>query len=437
MLKIWLTWLQPSLGVFGTALVLSSPLFANAAPKPVVVSNINKTPAHSSQWSHVKSADRSIEQELANGIAGTPDLAIRQLAISSMGANVVAQSTSSTIKTPKSNRNPLASFVAPSARLPQLSAKGIKPRQGGHSLALARLNKPKITVPVPGLFIGTADVRVSNKFLPNVKPISQSIASTTEIGAPTPLSAMMAAKTAVDPFPVVRPELMQKLQGISTASAVQAAPHALNPIAAIPSNRNKVVAPKTISVKAVVPQSLDPIAAIPSGLQRLLGNNLNSQPTVAAVPLAKTIAPKPGSLLALQYLTSPTVTPVSVSAASLQLATSQAYTSVPKFSIPGETLLAGRAMKPVVNLVAIKRVQKNLVTTVAERKDNYVAIMNDRHLTPASKSWTVVDQRNTLGGLILGSQPLATVTRVVNLTPTSTVKAHTSGLAGRNLADFN
>jgi hypothetical protein len=419
MLKIWLTWLQPSLGILGTALVLSLPLCSNATPKPIAV----RTPTQPPQWSSVKSRDTTIEQELANGIAGTPDLAIRQLAISSMGASTVGMPTSPNVKARKATPGNLASALS-------RSAKTKKPQQVKHSaaLALARKSQPKTTVVVPGLFIGNTDIHVSNNFSPSVKPLARPVASATEIGTPTPLSAMMGSRTVVDPFPVVRPELMQKLQGVPTVASVspiQSAPYALNPIAAIPSKLSKSAAP----------QSLDPIADIPSGLQRLLGNNLNSQPIiVAATPVAKAIASKPGSLVALQKLVSPSAaTPVSISAASLQLATSQAYSSVPKFSIPGETVLAA---KPTVDLLVTKRVQPNLITLGTVRKNNYVAIMGDRNLTPATRqSWTVVDRQNPLGGLILGSQPLATVSRVVSLLPAGNTR--TSGLIGRNLADFN
>jgi hypothetical protein len=57
-------------------------------------------------------------------------------------------------------------------------------------------------------------------------------------------------------------------------------------------------------------------------------------------------------------------------------------------------------------------------------------------LAPATKqSWTVVNQQNNLGGLILGSQQLATSSRVASLLPVDTTAA--VGLPVRALVDIN
>jgi hypothetical protein len=86
MLKIWLTWLQPSVGVLGTALVLSSPLCSYAATKPATVRNITKVSTQVSPWSNLKANGTRIDRELLSGVAPTPDLAVRQLAVNSIGS---------------------------------------------------------------------------------------------------------------------------------------------------------------------------------------------------------------------------------------------------------------------------------------------------------------------------------------------------------------
>ncbi|MCY7336743.1 MAG: hypothetical protein LH613_11105, partial [Chamaesiphon sp.] len=412
MLKIWLTWLQPGLGVFGTALVLSNPLCAYATIKPVAYS-ISKIPTQS-QWSIARSTGTTLDKQSMSGIASTPDLAVRRLAIAAMTTPAM-RSAIPVAKMRPSSRNTLNSFVLPSAKFSQSSARvkslSQQPQpKNSVAAALARAINPQNPVPVPGLFIGNSGVRTAKRFAPTVTT-RQSIASATEIGAPTPLSAMMAAKVSIDPFPVVRPELMQKLERGVTASApaTKTGSSAINPLAEIPSRRPQAVKSKGISQKVAATHSLDPIAAIPSGLQRLLGNNLNSQPIVASAPVAKAISIKPRAVLALKQLASPAVVPTSVSASSLQLATAQAYTTVPKFDIPGERLLSAKPMKSTANLLLAKRGQKNLNTAVVTRKSNYVAILT---ATP-KQSWTIVNQSSNLGGLILGSPPVSGMSKVV------------------------
>ena len=215
MLKIWLTWLQPSLGVLGTALVLSNPLCTYAATKPATPRNISKAPTQTAQWSNLKSAGTRIDRELLNGMAVTPDFAVRQLAVNSLGTPMA--SASAAPKARKIDRNPVASFVSPGAKYPQLSktTKLTKPQNVKNSdvaAALARAINPQASVPVPGLYIGNSNPRVASKFVRTGKSVVPPVASALEIGAPTPLSAMMAAKPGIDPYPVVRPELMQKLE---------------------------------------------------------------------------------------------------------------------------------------------------------------------------------------------------------------------------------
>jgi hypothetical protein len=447
MLKIWLTWLQPSLGMLGTALVLSYSFCAHAATKPVAVRNTIKVPTQLSQWSSAKSSSvqsngTTLDREVLRGIPVTPDSAVRQLAINSM-VQPGMQPNRVTAKTLQGRSKALPKFSLPSAGFLNFSSKvtkttkTAKPQHGKRSVAtvLSRAINSPAMVPVPGLFIGNSNVPVAKRVLPTGKLTAQTISSAPGIGEPTPLSAMMTARTtAADPFPVVRPEMMQKLeqtQIAASSSTTKTTPHSLDPIATIPSGRPQAVIPKAVGLKSAVPHSLDPIANIPSGLQQFLGNNINGQPTIASTSVAKVVKVQPNAGQALNQLVTPTVVvPASVSAASLRLATAQAYTSVPKFNIPGETVSTARAVNPFV----VKREQQKFTTAVVSRKSNYVAV-----LTPVTKqSWTVVNQRNNLGGLILGSQPISTGARVVGLSAPSTPRTSTSvGLPTRNAVDFN
>lgn len=452
MLKIWLTWLQPSLGLLGTALVLCYPLYSHAAPKPVVTGNVNKVtnkvPVQASHWSIAKSSGTTIDNELSSAIAATPDMAVRQLAMGSMSPTGTPVNQVAPKKTLQSNRAALARFIPPpSAKFQNLSAKATKPQNAKNSVAaaLARANKIQSPILVPGLYIGTANVRVSTRVLPTAKPLAQAIASSTQIGAPTPLSAMMGTQTAGDPFPVVRPEMMQKLDGnrmTASMPTIQRARQSLDPIAAIPTGKSKAVTSKASASKAPAYHSLDPIAAIPSGLQRLLGNNLNSEPTVATAPIAKTTATEATSMVALKQFISPTgaTAPAPITAASLQLATSQAYASTtPKFSIPGETSLNAKSVKSTTDVLAVQRVRKNLTAAAPARKTKYVAILNDRQLTPTPKQpWMLVDRPTNLGGLILGSPSSTTTPKMVGLVPIKTQKNSSSvGLPTRNIMNIN
>ncbi len=447
MLKIWLTWLQPSLGVLGTALVLSNPLCSTATPKPTVVSNTNKTPTQTPK-TIARFANTTIGGGLQlNGIAATPDLAVRQLAIDAMATKGLPKAGLSS-KFQPNDRDTLATFLSPSVDFQQLKTKATKPKLVKQPSALKLTSKAagqKAIAPiVPGLFIGNSDVNLSGKFLPVSKPLTQPVSLGTEIGAPTPLSAMMAGVKPVNPFPVVRPEQMQKLANPAVAVAPT---RSLDPIATVPTGIRKQTVQSIAPLAAPspglyreAPRSLDPIADIPAGLQRLLGNNLDNQPSIATKPLAKAVNPKTSATVALKQLVTPVSdpTPGFVSGASLQLATAEAYKSVPKFSIPGEPITSAKLLKPIASTLIVNNSNQSAKTAVVSQQSNLVTLMGDRRLgTYPKQSWTVVGQHNHLGGLILGS-PASTDLKTIGLLPMNVVKSRESaGLPPFNLTNIH
>jgi hypothetical protein len=426
MSKIWLTWLQPSLGVLGTALVLSNPLCSSAAPNSGTTAS-TKVPAPYPSWSGLKSNGTNIDRQLLRGIPTTPDQAVRQLAIDTMA--IGAKPSVATAKVPQ-NFDPLASFTGAPVRFQQLSAKAKKPLQMKQSIAAA-LNpttKAKTKVVVPGLAIGTADVRVATQVLPTVKPAA--VVATARVSAPVQLAAMVPDQTekVATPFPVVRPELMQKLEANSVVAGRVA------DVKTASRDLRSIGLPKVIDTI-----SINPVASIPNGLQQLLGNNLDGSIKVSVVPVSKATGPNFRSMSALTKLVSPSelVAPASVTTASLRLATAQSYTNVVKFSIPGETIVASKPTTAANTVTA--RVQKSLTTATSGRKSNYVSLMTARgSISAIGQSWISVSQTSNLGGLILGSQQLATLPKVIGLAPANTVKfASFTGSTVSDLGNIN
>ncbi len=423
MLKIQLSWLQSSLGVLGTALVLSNPLTSSASPNLAAAHRTTKVPAQPPQWSSVKSTSTNVEQALLKGVASTPDQAVRQLAINTIVTSG-GQSTVAAVKTPQ-NFSPLANFIGTPAKFQQISAKATKPQQMKQSItaALTPATKSQPKVVVPGLAIGTADVRVAAGVLPTVRPAVRLLSATKAV-TPVQLAEMMPEQTAPSPYPVVRPELMQKIDAKVAASIaeVKTATLDLKSLGAISTGL-----PKVIDTAA-----LNPIAAIPSGLQQLLGNNFDSGTKVVVTPVAKATGPNFRSMAALTKLVSPSeiVAPASVTKTSLQLATAQGYATAPTFNIPGETIVAAKT--------ANVSVQSNVTTATAQKSNNYVALMSNRRLTVATKqSWTA-NQINNLGGLILGPQQLATLPKVVSLLPVNTIRnSNFTGVTVSDLGNIN
>jgi hypothetical protein len=441
MLKIWLTWLQPSVGILGTALVLSSPLCSIAAPLSTATIRSNKAPTPSPQWSSVKSSGTNIDQVLLKGIAITPDQAVRQLAINTM-ATSGTRSIAKTAKAPQ-NFDPLASFTGATPKFRQLSAKAPKPQQIKQSItaALSQTSKPKTAVTltqaskpnavvVPGLAIGSEKTRtIQPVFI--VKPAPKLTAATTKVWAVNSpqLAATAPAQSMATPFPVVRPALMQKLEATSVvASKVAEVKTASRDLKSI-----GIVSPGL--PKAVDNFSINPIASIPNGLQQLLGNNLDGSVKVAVVPVAKATGPNFRSISTLTKLVSPSelIAPASVTTASLRLATAQAFdTTIAKFSIPGETIVS------TAKVSAKTTAKTTAASTVGQKSVNSsVAMING--LTPIIKqSLTAFDRTSNLGGLILGSQRVATLPKVVSLLPVNTLSATTfTGVTVSDLGNIN
>jgi hypothetical protein len=463
MLKIWLTWLQPSLGILGIMLVLTSPLSSFASQKASTVNRASKAVQTRAVVAGTAKPSTSVD---LTGIAATPDLAVRQLAIDALEPKIAPASAAATKNRQQSTRNAVDTFLTPPT--PQaVATKVTKPKAVKRPIdkALARTAPTKSSVPVAGIFIGNSEVRGASKYTPDASRSVQPLASA-EIGAPTPLSAMMGAAKTVSPYPVVRPETMQKLTKsntlatvpartlapvATTAGAKKTVPAIKSSIAALPATARTTqslqptitkldkVAPQSLDpiasipapFRQEVPNSLDPIASIPSGLQRLLGNNLDDNKPVAPIRVAKTIAPKvspakANPILAINSIVAPTTAPTVVpSGSSLQLATAQAYTSVPKFDIPGERLASLALAKPATTVasVAAKRPQKATFVTAVQPQDDYLPIVTARQIeSHTQQSWTLVGQRNNLGGLILGSSPQPnTLSNKLGLASTSEV----------------
>ncbi len=391
MLKIWLTWLQPSLGVLGVAMLLSSPLASSAGTKPTGAAT--KLPKQQPLAKPASSAIAStsgttIEQELQSiGVPATPDMAVRQLAIGTM-ANSNASAPKISAQAPHKFTNPdgnaLASFLNPTEGLQNLASA--KPQFVKHTVASAtRSIQAKASAIVPGLTIGNSDVHLSSQFLPSGNTERPSLTAKLTV-SPTLTTGILASSSVASPYPVLLPQQMNGLR--------------MTPeIANLP------------KMQISTPQAhADLVGSIPSGLQRLLGNEPTQQPTASIAPVAKAVSQARDTTVALSQLISPE-TPIASRGASLQLNTAQVYASVPKFELLGAAIsnpVSSRqfqAAKSTTSLFAGKSVQRNLSTAVTQRKRDYVALMTDRFLVLHSPKpvWTAVSQSNNLGGLILGS----------------------------------
>lgn len=454
MLKIWLTWLQPSLGIVGAILAISISFSAVAAPKPAAVKRLNKTPQPAAL---LQPHGTTIGAELAaSRVAPTPDRAVQQLAANAMSVSNGGKSSFIPTASQQSTRDAIAVFVSPSS--PRIATiKTTKPKLARRAATnIASTVKSKSTVYIPGLYIGNSNVSVASGILPNGKNRRSPIASSAGIGAPTPLAAMMSAPKNIDPFPVVNPALMQKLGKNSTIASIPTPKLAAQPfksIAKLPATAKQtptaikpLVAQQlaqpldpiaTIPAKfnQEVPNSLDPIADIPAGLQRLLGNDLGSDRAIASAPQkTKPSVMVANPIVALNSLITTPESPSLGSGLSLKLATARAYTTVPKFDIPGERLAAlgtantapkfdipGESMamtKPVKSTSVGKQLIRTQPTMIAAIQPYAPSLARQQLQSQTSRSWSIIGQRNSLGGLILGSPSSATIGNKIGVVTT-------------------
>jgi hypothetical protein len=398
MLKIWLTWLQPGVGILGVLFILSSALAANAAPNTKTVNNTNKTNKQQSHQPASKLAlptDFAVEAALKSlAIPDTPDVAVRQLALDSMvssgsKANVLKANSDRPTMVGGGSEQALANFV-PNVGLPTVTATSATVAK---KVEVKKTAQPIASAVVPGLFIGTTEVKVSSQFLPTSAPklhkLFQPIAA-----KPAPKPQLVASAAVADPFPVVDPDRMASLNDK-------------------PANDN----PAATAVASLVGGFVEnnPLAAIPQGLQRILGNDSASQSAPAAVQQVGT----PGSeMLALSNILDGGVSTPSVSrGATLTLDTAQAVASVPKFNLGIDTSASTKAApvrtnKPVKAeaVLTAKAVNNDLSVAVKERKSDYVALLSDRQVNQKSQfdlaqpTWAISyrSENTNLGGLILG-----------------------------------
>ncbi len=437
MLKFWLTWLQPGLGLLGIGLLLSNALSVSAAPKLAEVGSTSHTSKqHSAKQSNrpaVSTLAAALSQQsnqppsILGGISNTPDSAVRQLAINAMSMSG-ASTANLTAKVKVGNSSDaIANFLSPVGQDRKIQAFGspkTQPAKRPIAIAASKVQPSSSVVVVPGLFIGNADIRMSSRFLPVSQPVA-TVPANRLVATTMPTAMMMSSSAIAEPFPVVRPERMQTLKSEPSV---------------------------TIAKVPTAPAANNPIASITTGLQQLLGNQQNPSPATIAAPVAKAVAPKTNSLLALSQLVSPApvvIAPVA-NGPSLQLATAQAYTSAAKFDIPGVMISQMPATKSVQfpsTVLTTKKVERNLTATVAKRQNNYVALMNDRtgaNLTnkyfqiQPRQSWSAVNRSNQLGGLILGSPMPTTVSRGIALLPTDLLKpSFTNGMTRKSSAQVN
>jgi hypothetical protein len=405
MLKIWLTCLQPSLGILGMVLVLSNAVSAYAASKiPRILTNkISK-----GQSQHKTAKPQQFGRSGAGIVAAStptqgvrvfspsyssPDDAVRRLALDTI-AKSDRKTPNLATKTPQQNSSGLASFIPPStAGVRSISTKSAKVTPTTHHL------KAPATPLVAGVFIGnsssTFDPDVENfpnLALPSKQPVLPVVASS------LPTATTIASTKVAAPSPIVQPERIEQLGSTKTVVAPQSDLSATS----IAKGLEQFLGdePKSVLTASV------PDTNVAKGLEQFFGNEPKSIQSDNIAPIAE-IPVKTDSIPSLSELVSPKAAQKNTSAASLQLATSKSYDSSADFDLPGVAtqLKAVKIAQPKVKLLAVKTVKTNLSTAVVQRKKDYVALMSDEPLnSQSSQSWTTVSQGNSLGGLILGTR---------------------------------
>jgi hypothetical protein len=397
MLKIWLTWLQPSLGILGVLLVISNAISAQAA-SIATRSDANKVSnGHSPQKTGKSTVPAPVAQQqrvpaVSSGLASvTPDVAVRQLALDTIA---ISESKSPSI----ASKAPLARVILPSTGIGSIGANSTRAEFVNNPVATVTSTPRFPSAPiVAGLFIGNSSGSASSQFgspSPAVVPVAKSIT------VPTPTATVTAEAITAEPFPAMRPEQMAKAD-LTPSVATQTAPQSSSQVNNIQNflgnepNRTQTAG------------TLDTTVA--SGLQNILGSEAKTIPTDSVAPIARSIPGTTDSISALSQLVAPAAktAPTNTSGASLQLATSRSYDSAAQFDLPGVATQQA-AVKPAqmtAKVVADKSVRTNLAKTVIQRKSDFVALMSDKPLESEShQSLATVSHSNSLGGLILGSR---------------------------------
>jgi hypothetical protein len=424
MLKIWLTWLQPSLGVLGLVFVFCNTVYAQAASK-IMGANNKKVQSPQIASKSIGTDFQQRKSELTAIGSEPPDVAVRRLAM-----GTIADSERQTPRSYNAQANPQSGDAIASVLLPsnQGVRSGANTQWVKHSVAhspqgqMAAANPaPSSAVIVPGLFIGTT---ASANSVARFRPASQSVAPvvTKAIVPPTPSVSATDSTTVAEAFPVLLPE---QLPGFSSSgSSVVTAKAAQTESISIARGLQGILGNE--SNTAIAPSNSDTTVA--TGLQQFLGNEPNRIQTDSIAPVARAI-PRP----------------MSPNGANLYLATSEVYSSAAKFDMPTDAEEAGVKLAPtttpkavitnsdrvnaptaatklvltsnsgqaivklapasIVKAVTVNSQTVNLSMAVVERKNNTVSLLRDKPFKRRNRqSWQTVSQGHNLGGLILGSR---------------------------------
>lgn len=320
MLKIWLACLQPSLGVLGMAMLLCSPLCANAAEKAPGMSK-------KSVKQQLSTGKAKVEQQIRpTEIAITPDMAVRQLAIRTLRLSGVGESGLA-IENPQFKQNIPSKNRLSTKRSINSATRSIAQSQAPERSTNSTFAPGTFEFKSAPTFSSNSDLNLSSQFSVNSRSTPAKIVSTAK-------RTETALPSSSDPFSLILPQLRQVLglapQGDKTAKMPNA------------------------------PVSNDPVAAVPKGLQELLGGGVNVSSKV------KTIDPNANALTA--FLSPP---PSANSGVSLNLSTAKAYATVPKFDIP----TAHRINKSSVRQISA---DLNIASTVYGRNNLGGLILGDR-----------------------------------------------------------
>jgi hypothetical protein len=409
MLKIWLTCLQPSLGILGMVLGLSNAVSAYAASKnPGILSNkISKgqsqhktaKPLAQPQQFGTKGAGIVAASTPTQGVRvfspsySSPDDAVRRLALDTIAKSDRKPPNLAT-KTLQQNNSGLASFISPST----VGVSSVSTKSAKVTTTTRHLNSPATPL-VSGVFIGNTSSTFDpdagnfpNLALPSKQPVLPVVARS------LPTATTIASTKVAAPSPLLQ-ERIEQLGSTRTVVAPQSDLSATS----IAKGLKQFLGdePKSVLTASV------PDTTVAKGLEQFLGNEPKSIQSDNVAPIAEAIPVKTDSIPSLSELVSPKAARRSTSAANLQLATSKSYDNSADFDLPGVAtqLTAVKVAQPKVKLLAVKTVKTNLSTAVVQRKNDYVALMSDEPFkSQSSQSWTTVSQGNSLGGLILGTR---------------------------------